>query len=126
MGWITGNDLKNARLDAIETALGASATLQVYTGSAPATCAAAATGILLVTITLPADPFADAAGGSKALQGSWTAAAVATGTAGYVRLLTSGGVCLLQTAHGDGLSFDSSSITSGQTVTVTSGSFTES
>lgn len=36
--------VRNALLDAIETATGASAKLRIYTGSAPANCAAAATG----------------------------------------------------------------------------------
>jgi hypothetical protein len=125
MAWITSTALKNARLDVIETHLGAGATLKIYTGTAPATCADAATGTLLVTISLPADYFADASGGSKAMQGSWTATAGATGTAGYVRFCKSDGTCVLQTAHGDGLSLDNASITSGQTVTVTSGTFTE-
>lgn len=123
MAWTTGTTLKNAQLDAIESTLGSSATLKVYTGTPPASCEAAVTGTLLATITIPADPFTAASGGSVTLQGTWTTTAVATGTAGYVRLATSGGTGVLQTAIGDGITIDNAAIVSGQAVTVTSGTF---
>ena len=49
---------RNAALDAIETAVGASPTMTLRTGAAPANCAAADSGTVLATLTLPADFFA--------------------------------------------------------------------
>ena len=57
---------RNARLDAIETTIGASAVLKIRTGAQPATCATADSGTVLATINLPADWMAAASAGSKA------------------------------------------------------------
>lgn len=122
--------VRNAMLDAIETATGASAKLRIYTGAAPANCAAAATGTLLVDISLPADWMAAASAGAKALAGSWQTTASAAGTAGYYRIVDNAGTtCHEQgtvTASGGGgdLTLDNASIASGQTVTITSKSLT--
>ncbi len=89
--------VRNARLDAIETTMGASAKLQIRTGVPPADCAAAATGTLLAELTLPADFFANAASGSKALTGTWSGAGSASGFAGHFRILNNAGsTCHLQ------------------------------
>lgn len=42
--------VNNARLDSVETAIGTAPTLNLYSGSAPANCAAADTGTLLLVI----------------------------------------------------------------------------
>ena len=47
--------LRNARLDAIETAIGTGAHLHIYTGSVPANVGTAASGTKLVDITLASD-----------------------------------------------------------------------
>ena len=114
--------VNNARLDAVETAAGASAKLRIYTGAAPANCASAATGTLLCEINLPSDWMAAAASASKAKAGTWTGAAGAAGTAGYFRIVDNAGT----TAHVQGtcgqgagdLSLDNTNIANGQTVTV--------
>lgn len=77
---------RNARLDAFEDLIGASPTLNIYTGSQPANCAAADTGTLLISMTLPSDWMSAAASGSKSMLGTWTGTAVATGIAGYYRI----------------------------------------
>src|SRR3990167_5250459 len=46
---------RNAWLDAIETAIGASAILKIRTGAVPATCATADAGTVLATMALPSD-----------------------------------------------------------------------
>ena len=75
--------VRNAQLDALETAIGASAILRIYSGAMPANCAAAATGTLLAEMNLPADWMASAASGSKAKSGTWSdTAANASGVAG--------------------------------------------
>jgi hypothetical protein len=118
--------VRNAILDAIETAVGVSAVLRIRTGAQPANCAAVDAGSVLATMTLPADWMAGAAAGSKALSGSWAdASADGTGTAAHFRLYaTDGTTCHLQgavTATGGGgdLTLDNVSIAVGQVVTIT-------
>ena len=78
--------VRNARLDAIESTIGVSARLRIYSGSAPANCAAANSGTLLADITCPSDWLAAAASGQKALSGTWQdASADNAGTAGHFR-----------------------------------------
>ena len=119
--------VRNAQLDAVETTVGTAPLLRIYSGSAPANCAAAASGTLLAEAPLPSDWMAAANSGSKALSGTWQdASANATGTAGHWRLYDSGGTtCHAQgtvTATGGGgdLTLDNTSIASGQSVTITS------
>lgn len=83
--------VRNGRLDAFETVIAASAKLRLLTGTQPANCAAAQTGTQLVEQPLPSDWMAAASGGSKALSGSWTAAAAAAGLAGYGRIVDNAG-----------------------------------
>ncbi|SNS53317.1 hypothetical protein SAMN06295912_108123 [Sphingomonas laterariae] len=90
---------RNALLDAIETAIGASAVVKIRTGAAPASCAAPDTGSVLATLALPADWMAAASGGSKAKAGTWEdTSADAAGTAAHFRLYANDGV----TCHGQG------------------------
>lgn len=101
----------NARLDAIETATGASPTLEIRTGAAPANAAAAATGTVLATMALPADWMAAAASRSKALAGSWQdLTADATGTAGHFRI-NQGATCHIQGSVGSNLALTTNAIT---------------
>lgn len=118
--------VRNAQLDAVEVTVSTAPLLRIYSGSAPANCAAAASGTLLAEMTLPSDWMAAASSGSKALSGTWQdASANATGTAGHFRLYDSGGTtCHAQgtvTATGGGgdLTLDNTSIASGQSVTIT-------
>lgn len=113
-------------LDAWETAIGASAKLQIRTGAQPANCAAASTGTLLVEMTLPADWMAAAASAVKSLLGSWSGTAVGDGTAAHYRLLDSAGTtCHEQgsvtlTGGGGDIELDNTSILTGQTVSIAS------
>jgi hypothetical protein len=115
--------VRNAQLNALETTIGTGAILRVYTGSPPADCATAASGTLLVSMTLDSDWMAAASGGSKAKTGTWsgTASGGSGSTPGYWRLWDSGvSACGAQgtAAIGSGdMNFDGT-ITSGQTVTV--------
>ena len=114
--------VNNARLDAVETTIGATAKLRIYTGAAPANCAAAATGTLLVDMTLPADWMAAASSGSKAKSGTWSGTGVAAGTAGYFRIVDNAGTTThVQGTCGIGtgdLQLDNTNIAISQTVTV--------
>jgi hypothetical protein len=82
------NALRNVASSAIGTAFnGGSA--QVRTGAQPA-AGGAATGTLLVTIPLPTPAFTSF-DGVLTKAGTWAAEGVATGNAGYVRLISPGG-----------------------------------
>jgi hypothetical protein len=115
--------VNNARLDAIETAIGASAILRIRTGSPPATCATADSGTVLATINLPSDWMAAASGGTKAKSGTWQdASADATGTAAHWRIYdSSGATCHMQGTYGTSsadMIGDSVSFTAGQSFTI--------
>ena len=115
---------RNASLDAIETLIGTSVTLELRSGAAPANCAAADSGTLLASMTLPSDWMAAASNGSKTLLGTWQdAAADAAGTVGHFRIKAST-TCHIQgsvTATGGGgdMTIDNPVLASGQTVTIT-------
>jgi hypothetical protein len=92
--------VRNAMLDAIETTIGTSAKLEVFTGAIPANCATADSGTKLASATLPSDWMAAAASGQKGLSGTWQdSSADASGYAGYYRIKDSAGT----TCHEQGL-----------------------
>jgi hypothetical protein len=124
--------VRNARLDAIETTVGATAVLKIRTGAVPATCATADSGTVLAALTLPADWMSAAAAGAKAKLGTWSdASADNTGTAAHWRLYASDGTtCGAQgtvttTGGGGDLTLDSTSITAAQVVTITGWTLTD-
>jgi hypothetical protein len=124
--------VRNARLDAIETAIGASAVLKIRTGAAPANCAAADSGTVLATINCPADYLAAASGGSKAKSGTWQdLSADNAGTAAHFRLYASDGTtCGMQgtvTATGGGgdLTVDNVVFAAGQQFDITGFTLTD-
>lgn len=124
--------VRNARLNSIPTTIGASAYLEVYSGSMPANCAAAATGSLLAKIPLPATYFAAAASGSMNMTGTWTeASADGSGTAGYFRIYDNSITnCHMQgtiTASGGGgdMIINNPTITAGQQINTTSFTLTD-
>lgn len=118
--------VNQAKLDSIETTISTTPSLKIYSGSAPANCAAADTGTLLATLTLPSDWLAAATAASpsvKAKAGSWTGTASdgAGATPTHFRIFQ-GATCHMQGTMGVGsgdMSVDGT-ITSGQTVTVNS------
>lgn len=123
--------VRNARADAVESTIGASAKLKFFTGSEPANCAAADPAGLVGTINLPADWMAAAASGVKALAGSWSAAMTNSGTIACFRIYDSGGsTCHMQggvtaTDGGGDMEIDDVSPNAGQVVAVTTFSITE-
>lgn len=115
---------RNASLDAIETAIGASPTLELRTGAPPATCATADSGTVLATMALPADFLAAAAAGAKAIAGTWQdLSADAAGTVGHFRI-KQGATCHIQgtvtiTGGGGDMTIDNNVLALAQAVTVT-------
>jgi hypothetical protein len=127
MGLQASTAVRNAMLDAIETAAGTSAKLEIFTGAAPASCSASEVGTKLVEFDLASTWAAAASGASKSFNNEpLSNAAVAGGTAGHFRLYASDGVtCHLQgtvTATGGGgdMTVDNTNIASAQVVNVTS------
>lgn len=115
---------RNAALDAKETTIGTAAVLKIFSAAEPANCAAADPAGLLCTITLPTDWMSTAAAGSKAKLGTWSAAASGTGTAASWRIYDSGLVACHIQGNTTDMTFDNTSINSGQVVTVNTLSFT--
>ena len=116
--------------DAMVTALtGAisNCTLSIYTGSQPATANDAATGTKLVDITI--NGFNTPVNGSATLDTSTpnTGTAVATGTAGWGRIVGGMGEHIDGTVGTSGTDFtiNSTSITNGATVTLTAMTVTQ-
>ena len=124
-------DVRNARLDAIETEIGASPLLEFRSGAQPANCAAADTGTELEQMALPADAFAAASAGQKAKTGTWTGTADAAGTAGHFRMKNNGDTaCHMQgsvtgTGGGGDMEVDNVVIAIGQTITVNTFTMTD-
>lgn len=124
--------VRNARLDAIETAIGVSAVLKIRTGAQPANVAAADSGTVLATLTLPSDWMAAASGGVKAKSGTWSdASADATGTAAHYRIYASDGTTahiqgsVTITGGGGDMTVDNTSFAAAQAFTVTAYSLTD-
>lgn len=128
--------VRNARADAWETTIGDSALLRIYSGDAPANCAATESGTLLVEYDLASDWAAAADSGEKELNDlplSVTGAdAAGDGTdAGHFRIYDSAGTtCGMQgtvTATGGGgdMQLDNVSIAKDQKVNITSFALTE-
>lgn len=125
MAYQYGTALRNARVTQVHTTIGASATLKIFGAGEPGHPSDADPGTPLVTINLPS-PFLTISGGVGTLTGVWSAVAGGSGgTAASFRMYDSGAVCHLQgnvTASGGGgdLTLNNTSISNGQTVTVSS------
>lgn len=116
--------LRNAIANVYEATIGASPTLELRTGAPPANPAAADSGTLLASMTLPADWMTAASGGAVALQGLWQdTGADAAGTVGHFRI-KQGGTChdqgtVTATGGGGDMTIDNPVLAAGQQVTVT-------
>ena len=121
MAFQYGTTLRNNQVGQIQTTIGASGTLKIFSGAEPANCAAADPSGLLATITLPAVSFPTRLGVASPRSrevGVWRQApperqpVLGCTTAPWVRHVQ-GNVTT-------DLVLNNTSITSGQTVTVTS------
>ena len=119
--------VRNARLDAIETAIGTSAVLKIRTGAAPANVATADSGTVLATLSLPSDWMAAASAGAKAMTGTWQdASADASGTAAHFRIYASDGTTahlqgtVTATGGGGDMTLDNAVLAAAQQVNVIS------
>jgi len=97
-------------------------TLKIYTGAQPASANDAASGSLLATITIPATAFGAAASGIIAKNGTWSAVATGTGTAGWARMASSDGLKIMDLLCAESaaeLIIDNDAVVTGGVVTVT-------
>ena len=122
--------LRNAMGDAITTYAGASCILRLYSGTQPANANTALSGnTVLAELTCNAT-FAPAASGGVVTLNSITndSSANATGTATFFRLFRSDGTTVICDGEvgtsGSDLNINSTSISSGAAVAVTSATFT--
>lgn len=113
--------------------LGSAPLIKIYSGTFPANADASGAGLtLLATLTCSATPFPAATqnSGTSAVatfNSITSATAVATGTATTFRITTSGGTVLGQGSVGTSgadLNLNTTSITSGSTVAITSATLT--
>lgn len=125
---------QQAACDAVvdRTDVGGAGSLKIYTGSQPADADSTPAGTLLVTIALAATAFGSANSSGQAALASTprTGTAVATGTAGCFEVVSGGGSKVMQgsvTATGGGgdLTLDNTSIANGQTVNISSLTYTQ-
>lgn len=131
MAWQLATSARNAALDAVVDLIDAGSgagTMQIRTGTPPGV-GNAATGTLLATVTFADPAFGSASSGSASLTDPAGVTAVATGTAGYVRILDSNANAVLEgtvTATGGGgdVTLSTVSIVSGATVDITGGTLT--
>lgn len=125
-------DVRNARLDAIESTIGTSPVLKLRTGAPPANCGSGDSGTVCATMTLPSNWLGDAGSGQKSLAGTWEdLGADAAGTIAHFRIYDSGGsTCKVQgtvtiTGGGGDMTLDNNVVAVGQKITITSATFTE-
>lgn len=130
--------VRNARLDAIETAIDAAngagaAHLVIFSGAAPTNITDANSGTVLATVVLPADWMAAASGGSKALAGTWSdSSADGTGTAGHFRIFSEAAMTtahiqgtVTNTGGGGDMTVDNTNFAAAQAFSVTSFTLTD-
>lgn len=117
---------RNAGLDAITTAVGTSGLLRIYdaTGGVPASANVAITSqVTLATPTLSSAFAPASSAGVLTANAITTQNAVATGTAAFFRILTSGGTCVYQgtvSTSGADLNLNTTAIVSGGPVAISS------
>lgn len=120
--------IRNSMLDAVTTGAGASALLRIYDGTRPATGGAATT--LLAELTCNATFAPGASSGALTLNAiTPDASANATGTATWFRIVKADGTTHVMDGNvgtsGSDLNLTTTSIVSGQPVSVTSFVITE-
>jgi hypothetical protein len=124
-------DVRNARLQAIETTVGTAPKLQIRSGAQPATTATADSGTLLAELTLPSDWMGAPSAGAMAKAGTWSGVGVAAGNAGHYRIKNSAGSTtheqgsITATGGGGDLTLDNVSIAIDQVITINTFTKTE-
>jgi hypothetical protein len=113
---------RNAKADAVGTLM-SGGTVEIRTGSQPASANDAASGTLLATVTLGTAPSASA--GVVTMPDPASVNAVATGTAGWFRVKSSGAATVWDGAIGAEGTLSSTSIVSGNPVDLSAVTYTQ-
>lgn len=129
MTWGYPDASRNAMLSAL-AALWNGGTIEIRTGAKPATPGAAATGTLLATVSLPSPAFGSPAAGVINLNDPPAVSGVASGAAGWCRVLSSSAApvqdgTVTATGGGGDLTLSTTSITPGLSVDITGGTITQ-
>jgi hypothetical protein len=111
--------IRNAKLNSFNAELGASPTMKIFSGAEPTNCAAPDPAGTLITITLPAAPFAAATGGVIIINANWTGSVSFSGTAASFRIYDTSGNCAFQGDCITDLILNFSTFTPGQALRVT-------
>jgi len=121
--------VRNARLDAIETTIGTTAKLTIFSGAKPTACSDADPAGALATYTFASNWMLDAASGTKGKEaGAWSTTASAGVAASFRIYANNGTTCGLQGTCDQGsgdLSFDNKTFSAGQTVVINTLTLTE-
>lgn len=123
MALTISNGAANAAIDVITDLLDGG-TLEIRSGTKPATTATTAAGTLLVTVTLGTPSFGAASTRSATITDPAGATASATGTAGWFRAKTSGGTAVIDGTVGTSgadLNLSKTAIVAGGSVDITGG-----
>jgi hypothetical protein len=115
--------LRNARADAITTAAGSACKFAIYDGARPASGGAATTK--LAEFTFAANLAAAASNGVLTFNLPPNATGLAAGTATWGRITTSGGTFVIDLSAGSDFTLNTTTVSIGLTVQLTSGSITE-
>jgi len=115
--------LRNARADAITTAVGSAGKFAIYDGARPASGGTATTK--LAEFTFSANLAAAASGGVLTFNLPPNATGIAAGTATWGRITTSGGTFVIDLTAGSDFTLNTTTVSIGLTVQLTSGTITE-
>jgi hypothetical protein len=91
-----GTQIRNAKLDASNRALGPNASMKIFTAKDTDSCDVVDPPGLLAWLTLPNPPFKPAANGVMHINGPWEGNATADGIAASWRIYDSDGACAMQ------------------------------
>lgn len=126
--------LRNARANLIESTIGTSAKLLIFSGAKPTNVSDSDPAGLLGILSLPSDWMGASSGGVTALAGTWSGTAIGTGSPLSYRIKDSTATSTPDTGTtyiqgvcgvGSGELSANGTITSGQTLSITSYGFTE-
>lgn len=119
----------DAMIDSVDAGAGAAGSLQIRSGSRPASANDAATGTLLATVTLQNPAFDASASGTKIVNDPGPVTGSADGTATWARFLDSdGNTCfdgsVTATGGGGDVELNTTTISTGVNFDITGGSVT--
>lgn len=124
--------VRNARLAAIEATIGTGPILRLRSGAKPANCAAARSGTIIASMTLPSDWLGSPSSGAVTKSGTWQdLSADNAGTVGHYEIMDSSGTqcdeqgTVTATGGGGDMEINNTVVAAGQEINVTAYGLTE-